>query len=442
MNLSPGTTVGVYQVIEPLGRGGMGAVYKVYHPQLKVQRAIKVVLPVFNDEAEFQARFQKEAQAIARMRHPNILPVHDFGEEQGFAYLVTDLVDGGTLADRAGGPLPVDRVVKLLGPIASALDYAHSRGVIHRDVKPSNILLYSDETPVLADFGIAKDLEATVVGGQTTRPVGTPTYMAPEQVDGKPASPATDQYALAAVAYELLTGQVPFTGPTPESVLVAHLVKPLPPPRSINPALSKAVEKVLIKGLAKGPEDRYSSVSAFVDALAGAAGSSSPDSSGRRVTAFAVIGVVALILVIGGALLLRGGLGLSPALGASATSLGTAPRSAAATGPSPTARAAIKLNQAVTGSFKTHDDQDNYSFVANANDTVLLSVKETGGRPGFTPEARIFGPDGTIICPATSSAESPRRCTLRNPGNYVVNVHPRPLSEAEGSYTLQLAPAR
>jgi serine/threonine-protein kinase len=272
MPLTPGETFSTFRIVEELGRGGMAMVYKALDPQLNRYVAIKVVLPFFADEPGFAERFKREAMAVAQLRHPHIVAIFTTGEEQGSAYIVTEFVDGGDLSARTGTPQPLEEVVRILGPIARALDYAHAQGVVHRDVKPSNILLYRDGTPVLSDFGIAKLVGASAQLTRTGFSVGTPPYQSPEHARGEPATPATDQYALAVVAYELLTGRVPFSAETPQAVLLAHLVHPLPSPRLLNPRLSAAVEEVLQKGLAKQPRDRYPNVAAFTDALAQAGG--------------------------------------------------------------------------------------------------------------------------------------------------------------------------
>src|SRR5439155_18646883 len=186
--------------------------------------------------------------------------------------IVTEFLDGGTLADQAGKPLPVEYVASGLRRVASALDYAHARGILHRDIKPSNILLSHDGTPVLADFGLAKMLERSGPGlTQSGMIVGTPEYMAPEQGMGQEVGPAADIYSLSVVAYELLTGRPPFTAPTPAAVLVAAVHNELPPPRSINPALSPEVEAVLVKGLAREPSARYRTAGELSRALTDAA---------------------------------------------------------------------------------------------------------------------------------------------------------------------------
>ncbi len=265
-----GASLGPYRIIEHVGRCGMATSTARIPTRPARYVAIKVFPAFFAEEEGFRERFQQEAIAIAKLRHPNILVVHDYGEENGITYIVGEFIEGGTLADQIGAPLPLDYVVRTLGPIAAALDYAHARGVLHRDVKPSNILLGNDGTPVLSDFGLARMVGSMPRLTRTGTTVGTPEYMAPEQGMGEEIGPSADNYALAVVAYELLTGRVPYSAETPLAVLLAHLHKPLPLPRLVNPALPAEVEEVLLKGLAKAPADRYPTASELINALSAA----------------------------------------------------------------------------------------------------------------------------------------------------------------------------
>ena len=272
MTLTAGTAIGPYRILEQVGRGGMATVYKAHHAALARNVAIKVLPTHLADDDVFRERFRAEAVTIAKLRHPNILAVYDYGNESGLYYIVTEFVDGGTLADQLGKPLPVDYVVRMLGPVASALDYAHAREVVHRDIKPSNVLVARDGNVIVSDFGLARMLEGSLPRlTQTGALVGTPEYMAPEQASGESAGPAADRYALAVVAYEMLVGAVPYSADTPLATLLAHLHKPLPLPRERNPQLPTAVEEVLLRGLAKEPKDRYGTASDLVKAIDAAA---------------------------------------------------------------------------------------------------------------------------------------------------------------------------
>ncbi|TMD25432.1 MAG: serine/threonine protein kinase, partial [Chloroflexi bacterium] len=225
MKLQQGDSLGAYRVLERIGRGGMATVYRAYHPALDRYVAIKVLPDFFADDPDYRERFQQEARSVARLKHPNILEVFDFGSEDGIAYLVLELVEGGTLADRLGKPMDLRDAIDVLEQLAGALDHAHQHGILHRDIKPSNILLRADGTPVLADFGLAKMAGSLrrLTGSGTV--MGTPEYMSPEQAADEPLGPASDLYSFAIVAYEMLTGRVPFQGDTPAATLLSHVTE-------------------------------------------------------------------------------------------------------------------------------------------------------------------------------------------------------------------------
>ena len=259
-----------YQLIAKLGQGGMATVYKAYDTRLERDVAIKVVRKESIPPEQLERilkRFEREAKALAKFIHPNIVPVHDFGEYQGAPFLVMSYLPGGTLKERIGQPLPVQTALNTVIPIAGALGYAHQRGVIHRDVKPSNILTTEDGALMLSDFGIAQILEeATTQLTATGMGVGTPEYMAPEQWQGK-ATAASDQYALGVVLFELLTGQKPYSAETPLAVALKVMSEPLPRPSDLVPEIPEGVEKVLYKTLARDPQDRYEDMDTCQKAL-------------------------------------------------------------------------------------------------------------------------------------------------------------------------------
>ena len=263
-----GRTVGGYQIAEEIGRGGAAIVYRAYQPQLERWVAIKVLSFAEAGSPEFLARFRREARAIAALRHPNILTIYDYGEEEGVAYIVMEYVPGGPLKSiLTGRPMEWAKVAPLIIPVGQALEYAHSQGIVHRDVKPANILLARPDWPLLADFGLAKLL--TPQQG-ITRPgtsMGTPDYLAPEQALGEPVDHRCDVYSLGAVLYELLTGQVPLKGATPAETLLRRLQEsPLPPGR-LNPQIPPLLERILLCALERDPAARYPTMGAMVEEL-------------------------------------------------------------------------------------------------------------------------------------------------------------------------------
>jgi eukaryotic-like serine/threonine-protein kinase len=268
-----GHSLGRYQILKQLGEGGMATVYKAYDTVLERDVAVKVIR---TDQfapailALILKRFEREAKALARLAHPNIVHVNDFGEEKGVPYLVMDYLPGGTLKQSLKGePMPWREVAKLLLPIAEALAYAHDHNILHRDVKPSNILLTDKGWPMLTDFGIAKilDLEKgqTLTGSGVG--IGTPEYMSPEQGLGRVVDARTDIYSLGVVLYELVIGRPPYTADTPMAVVDKHVHDPLPRPSQVLPGLPDEVEKILLKMLAKNPTNRYQDMSELVRAL-------------------------------------------------------------------------------------------------------------------------------------------------------------------------------
>jgi len=270
VSIAPGTRLGQYEVQDFIGQGAMGLVYRAYHAQLQRTGAVKVLQGIAPD-ADSTARFRHEAQAIAQMRHPNIVNVYDFGEHDGTLYMIIEYVPGGSLANRLShGQLDPAAALKYLRGIASGLDYAHGLGIVHRDVKPANVLLEKDDTPVLADFGLAKLLQGSSLKSMTGVTTGTPAYMAPEQVTGSRVGPAADRYALATIAYEMLTGVIPFDGEGLMELLYAHVHREPSPPSARNHSLGPRVDAVIMRGLAKDPAARWDSCTAMVDALSAA----------------------------------------------------------------------------------------------------------------------------------------------------------------------------
>lgn len=266
-----GKSLGYYLILERLGEGGMATVYKARDTNLDRTMAIKVIRREAFPPEQIDIllkRFQREAKALAQLVHPNIVNIIDFGSYEDSPYLVMNFLPGGTLKEKLGRPLPWQEAIRLLLPVARALQFAHARGIIHRDVKPSNILLTESGDPMLTDFGIAKILDSgdaqTLTG--TGVGIGTPEYMAPEQWTGG-SGPQIDIYSLGVVFYELVTGRKPYTADTPAGVLIKQLNEPLPRPTSLIPDLPGAVEEFLLKALAKELADRFRDMASFSEAL-------------------------------------------------------------------------------------------------------------------------------------------------------------------------------
>lgn len=265
-------TLGKYEILERLGRGGMAEVFRGYHPALDRYVAIKLLHTFLADDPEFKSRFEREAQNVARLKHPGIVQVYDFeyDEANESYYMVMELIDGPTLKDRlfelsqAHDHLPLEEALRIVRAAADALAYAHRQGMIHRDMKPANLMLDRDGRVVMTDFGIAK----IVTGAQFTASggmVGTPAYMAPEQGLGEAGDERSDIYSLGVILFQLCTGQLPFEAETPLATILKHLHEPVPSPRDLNPALPQDIEAIILKAMAKEPSERFQSASEMVE---------------------------------------------------------------------------------------------------------------------------------------------------------------------------------
>jgi serine/threonine protein kinase/tetratricopeptide (TPR) repeat protein len=266
-----GQTLGQYEITGLIGGGGMATVYQARQPRLKRDVAVKVMLPSLAADVTFQERFEREAQASANMRHPNILTVYDYGETgDGQLYLVVDYVRRGTLrkwleevtspqqaGEGAGGPVSLEETVEIVAQVAEALDYAHRQGVIHRDVKPNNILLTRDGRPLLADFGLVKPIQGDRRLTASGIMLGTPDYIAPEQAQGLEVDGRADIYALGVMLFEMLTGRHPYAGELPFNIISKHVNEPMPRPSELNPDVSLLLDEVVAKATAKSPGERY-----------------------------------------------------------------------------------------------------------------------------------------------------------------------------------------
>ncbi len=268
MDAMLGRVLGNYELVEKLGSGGMGSVYRGVHKALQQPRAVKLLRPDLANDPDVVLRFQREATIAAGLRHPNIVLIYDVGQQNDLHFIVMDLLEGGTLRDviRSQAPMAVERAVELLLPLASALDYAHGRGVIHRDIKPGNVMVSVDGQVTLVDFGIARAAEEARLTRAGTV-VGTAEYMAPEAFTSSGSNQNGDRYALGIIAYELLTGQAPFKGP-PSTVTYNQIHTPPPAPRTIRPSIPPRAEHALICQLAKDPDERFPDATRFVEGLA------------------------------------------------------------------------------------------------------------------------------------------------------------------------------
>ena len=263
-----GKQFGPYPILEPIGQGGMGAVYKSFQANMNRPVAIKTLPRQLAEDPNFAGRFRQEAVLLASLQHPHILPVFDFGECDGYAYLVMPFIKSGTLRDLlAGGPLPLQKIREFITQIGGALDYAHSHGLVHRDVKPSNVLMDKSGNCLLMDFGLAKMFESSHDFTTTGGILGTPAYMSPEQGRGEVADRRSDVYALGVMLFEMATGRLPYNAESAIALIYQHIHDPLPMPRLANPRIPAAVEKVILKALAKDPASRYPTAGDLVRAL-------------------------------------------------------------------------------------------------------------------------------------------------------------------------------
>ncbi|MBN1316320.1 MAG: protein kinase [Anaerolineales bacterium] len=267
-----GKTIGKYQIVEHLGRGGMAEVYKAYQPALDRYVAIKLMHSFLSDDPDFLGRFQREARAVASLRHPNIVQVYDFDVADGIYYMVMEFIDGVTLKAKLqemaarNEKVPLEEAIRISYSVASALAYAHKRDMVHRDIKPANVMMNRENQVILTDFGIAKILSGpqyTASGAM----IGTPAYMSPEQGLGKPGDARSDIYSLGTMLFQMATGQLPYDADTPLAVVLKHVNDPMPIPSKLNPALPPDIERVILKAMAKNPDDRYQTAAQFMHHL-------------------------------------------------------------------------------------------------------------------------------------------------------------------------------
>ena len=355
-----GTTLDSYRLVDQIGQGGMSTVYRAVDSRTQQEVAVKALSPTISSDKRFVRRFRREAGLLFRLRHPNIVPVTDYGEAKGVVYLVMPLVLGDTLHDRLiQQKLSVPDLSRWIGQVSDGLQFAHDQGVIHRDIKPANVMISRTGNALLTDFGLARLVEGShsLTGSML---MGTPGYVSPEQGRGQSLDARSDQYALGVILYQIAAGRLPFEGETPMGTVLMHIQDPPPPVRRFNKDVSPALERVIAKALAKDPEERFPNVAALnaayqaaligggeAEGLAtqvipaprrGAVGRvQSPRSSGSRL-GWAMIGVLG-VAVLGLAAVVAWPKGTDatnpPAVTAPAESPATAPLAALPPSPSP-----------------------------------------------------------------------------------------------------------
>src|SRR6266446_8899761 len=266
-----GKSLGQFRIVERIGAGGMATVFKAYQPTLDRYVAVKVLPAYHARDPIFVKRFKQEARSVAKLAHPNIVQIHDFGEQDNITYIVMEYVEGGTLKDRLKQrPLTVPEAVDFMIQAAEGLDCAHRNGIIHRDVKPANMLLRKDGHLLISDFGIAKMLEGTTNLTRVGTGIGTPQYMSPEQGTGQAVDRRRDIYSLGIVLFHCLAGRVPFTAENPLTITVKHLNEPLPVEMLRMANVPAPIEQVVAKMAAKAPQDRYQTTDELITALTSA----------------------------------------------------------------------------------------------------------------------------------------------------------------------------
>jgi tRNA A-37 threonylcarbamoyl transferase component Bud32 len=407
-----GKTLGNYRIVERVGRGGMAMVYKAYQPALERYVAIKVIHKhLAADDEQFLKRFQREAKAVASLRHPNIVQVFDFGTENDVTYMVMEYLKGTTLKAALNAlaqrdeTMRLDEVLHIFQALASALGHAHQQGMVHRDIKPANVMLTTKDDVVLTDFGIAKIVGGTQVTA-TGVVTGTPAYMSPEQGRGERGDERSDIYALGVMLYEMVTGRVPFDADTPLAVIMKHISAPLPLPRQLNPIIPEAVERVILKALAKDPNDRYQTVAEMTNALEAAiAGQVAPDGERlpelakafpiptSRAVPWAVIGLVlvgtALVAMVW-AVVGAGGIALLARQPTASTLLApTTTATLTRIGPTPAPLSTFGPSSATLMYTSSGERSEGFYAVAGGTSCCGCRVRNYGNLPADFPESDV-----------------------------------------------------
>jgi serine/threonine protein kinase len=268
-----GQMIGQYEIRDLLGKGGMAVVYQGYDTRLDREVAIKILLLELAHQPGYAERFMTEARIIASLEHPHIAPVYDYGIHENLSYFVMRLLTGGTLSERiiehqkTGTVYPLDQILRLLNQLADALDFAHGKGVLQRDIKPSNVMFDSRDDAYLMDFGVAKLVSEARSSTSSGIILGTPVFMAPEQWRAESLSPASDQYSLAMTIYALVAGRTAFEAPTPHALMYMHLSENPPPPHDFRADIPEGVSSVLLRALAKDPHERFPNITQFAQAF-------------------------------------------------------------------------------------------------------------------------------------------------------------------------------
>ncbi len=272
-----GKTIGRYQIVEQLWVGVRAEIYKAYQPGLERYVTVKFFHAMIPDDPGYLQRFMREMSAVESLHHPGLVAVYDFGTESGLFYIVTEYLNGITLKQRLqekrqrGELLDLAEALTVISAVGEALAYAHRRGVVHRDVIPGNVMLTTDGRILLTDLGLLKTLQASNMTASETV-IGTPAYLSPEQDRGEAGDARSDIYSLGVMLYELTTGRLPYEGDTALAIILKHMNEPVPPPRSIKPDLPEAIERVILKAMAKAPTDRFATADEMVNALRAATG--------------------------------------------------------------------------------------------------------------------------------------------------------------------------
>jgi serine/threonine protein kinase len=272
-----GKGIGRYRLVDKIGGGGMSTVHRGFDAALNRYAAIKVMSEQMGQHDELCQRFRQEVQVISRLKHPHILPIYDYGLDGSQLFLAMRYVESGTLGARlAHGPLEMADVIHVMRQIGAALAYAHRKGVVHRDIKPNNVLIDARGDCFLCDFGLAKTTEASIRLTATGVGLGTPAYMSPEQGKGERVDARSDIYSLGAMLYEIVTGHLPYSDRSPVLVMLKHIRDPVPHPIDLNPQLPQELDALIVKALAKRPEDRFQTVDEMLSAFGAAVAQTSP----------------------------------------------------------------------------------------------------------------------------------------------------------------------